>query len=103
MTILKIQSLNVNDAGSYILEAKNENVIERLNFTLIVNAKPVALLTDIEAYYAPYETAEFHCKIMGFPLPLITWTFLQCPYYPSFNDSQTIELTVNAILYQSLE
>ncbi|XP_020278228.1 vascular endothelial growth factor receptor 1 isoform X2 [Pseudomyrmex gracilis] len=93
VTILKIQSLNINDAGSYILEAKNEYVIKRLNFTLVVMAKPVALLTDIEAYYAPYETAEFQCRIMGFPRPLITWTFLQCPYYPSLNDSQTTELT----------
>lgn len=35
-TILKIMSLNVMDTGVYVLEAKNENIIKKLNFTLDV-------------------------------------------------------------------
>lgn len=35
-TILKIISLNVMDTGNYTLEAKNDYMIEKLNFTLDV-------------------------------------------------------------------
>jgi len=35
-TILKIMSLSVMDSGNYTLEAKNDYMIEKLNFTLNV-------------------------------------------------------------------
>jgi len=41
-TILKIISLNVLDTGNYTLEAKNDYMIEKLNFTL--NVKGIEII-----------------------------------------------------------
>ncbi|XP_071630624.1 vascular endothelial growth factor receptor 1 isoform X1 [Temnothorax longispinosus] len=90
---LKINTLSVMDSGNYTLEAKNDFMIEKLNFTLDVIAKPVALLTHIDSYYPPNESTEFHCEVISNPPPNITWSFLRCPIYPSLENSTTVYLT----------
>ncbi|XP_039309901.1 vascular endothelial growth factor receptor 1 isoform X2 [Solenopsis invicta] len=93
VTILKIILLNVMDTGIYTLEAKNDYMIEKLNFTLDVIAKPVSILATIEPYYPPNENTEFRCEVMSNPPPNITWSFLKCPNYPSLQDSIIIHPT----------
>ncbi|XP_071570035.1 vascular endothelial growth factor receptor 1 isoform X1 [Temnothorax nylanderi] len=90
---LKINTLSVMDSGNYTLEAKNDFMMEKLNFTLDVIAKPVALLTHIDSYYPPNESTEFHCEVISNPPPNITWSFLRCPIYPSLDNSTTVYLT----------
>ncbi|XP_072744995.1 vascular endothelial growth factor receptor 1 isoform X2 [Anoplolepis gracilipes] len=92
-TILQIRNLELTDTGDYILEAKNDQMIIKLNFTLDIIAKPVAILTEIESYYSPNETAEFRCEVLSHPTPNITWNFLRCPNYPSLEDSSIVPLT----------
>ncbi|XP_050465212.1 vascular endothelial growth factor receptor 1 isoform X2 [Cataglyphis hispanica] len=92
-TILKISNLEITDTGDYILEAKNDHMIQKLNFTLNILAKPVAILTEIEPYYAPNETAEFRCEVLSHPPSNITWNFLRCPNYPSFENSTIVQIT----------
>nr|XP_012229232.1 PREDICTED: vascular endothelial growth factor receptor kdr-like isoform X1 [Linepithema humile] len=92
-TILKIMLLTLMDRGVYTLEAKNKDIIEKLNFTLDVMAKPYSLLADVESYYAPNESAEFHCEVVCYPPPNITWSFLKCPNYPSLENSTIVHLT----------
>ncbi|KYN07332.1 Vascular endothelial growth factor receptor 1 [Cyphomyrmex costatus] len=89
-TILKIISLSVMDSGNYTLEAKNDYMIEKLNFTLNVIAKPVSILTRIDSYYPPNESTEFHCEVISNPSPNITWSFLRCPNYPSLENSTIV-------------
>ncbi|XP_011698334.1 PREDICTED: vascular endothelial growth factor receptor 1 isoform X2 [Wasmannia auropunctata] len=89
-TILKIMSLNVLDTGNYTLEAKNDYIIEKVNFTLDVIAKPVSILTRIDSYYPPNESSEFHCEVISNPSPNITWSFLKCPNYPSLENSTNV-------------
>lgn len=101
VTILKINNLEITDTGDYILEAKNDYLIKKLNFTLDIIAKPVSILTEIESYYAPNETAEFRCEVISHPEPNITWNFLKCPNYPSLINSTTVQLTVH-IFYKYL-
>ncbi|RLU26184.1 hypothetical protein DMN91_002350 [Ooceraea biroi] len=93
-TILKIRSLNVLDMGNYTLEAKNEYITEKMNFTLDIIAKPVSMLWGIKAYYEPNKTAEFSCEVIAFPQPEITWSFLKCPNYPSFENSTITNVTI---------
>ncbi|XP_025269674.1 vascular endothelial growth factor receptor 1 isoform X3 [Camponotus floridanus] len=93
VTILRINNLAITDAGDYILEAKNDYMIKKLNFTLDIIAKPAALLTEIESYYAPNETAEFRCEVLSHPTANITWDFMKCPNYPSFENSTIVKLT----------
>ncbi|XP_029159072.1 vascular endothelial growth factor receptor kdr-like isoform X2 [Nylanderia fulva] len=92
-TILKIRNLEITDTGDYILEAKNDYLIKKLNFTLDIISKPFTILTEIESYYAPNETAEFRCEVLSHPEPNITWNFLKCPNYPSLKNSTTVQLT----------
>ncbi|XP_018340861.1 PREDICTED: vascular endothelial growth factor receptor 1 isoform X1 [Trachymyrmex septentrionalis] len=89
-TILKIMSLSIIDSGNYTLEAKNDYMIEKLNFTLNVIAKPVSILTRIDSYYPPNESTEFHCEVISNPSPNITWSFLRCPNYPSLENSTIV-------------
>ncbi|XP_011631711.1 vascular endothelial growth factor receptor 1-like, partial [Pogonomyrmex barbatus] len=91
-TILKIISLNVRDTGNYTIEAKNDQIIEKLNFTLDVIAKPYSILRHIEPYYPLNETTEFHCEVISNPSPNITWSFQKCPNYPSLENSTIIHL-----------
>ncbi|XP_066591720.1 vascular endothelial growth factor receptor 1 isoform X2 [Prorops nasuta] len=92
-TILRINRLDVDDMGIYTLIATNEEFMESLNFTLDVMAKPIPLLGRIESYYEPNKTIEINCEVIGFPTPNVTWSFLQCPEYPSLNNSKNIQLT----------
>lgn len=50
VTILKIISLGVIDSGNYTLEAKNDYMIEKLDFTLDVIGNYL-LVTDIEIIF----------------------------------------------------
>ncbi|XP_012522394.1 vascular endothelial growth factor receptor 1 isoform X2 [Monomorium pharaonis] len=105
-TILKIISLNVMDTGNYTLEAKNDYMIKKLNFTLDVIAKPVSILTTIEPYYPPNESTEFRCEVVSNPPPNITWSFLKCPNYPSLEDSVIIyptDVTQSAVYRSKFE
>ncbi|KAL0113762.1 hypothetical protein PUN28_012704 [Cardiocondyla obscurior] len=92
-TILKILSLSVMDTGNYTLEAKNDHMIKKLNFTLDVIAKPVSFLTHIDSYYSLNESAEFRCEVISNPPPKIIWSFLKCPNYPSLENSDVVNLT----------
>ncbi|XP_012285918.1 vascular endothelial growth factor receptor 1 isoform X2 [Orussus abietinus] len=91
-TILRINRLDVNDMGVYILQATNDAKMESLNFTLDVIAKPITVLDKIEAYYSPKQKAEIFCHVATFPAPNITWSFLNCPNYPSYEGSWTSPL-----------
>lgn len=53
-----------------------------------------------EPYYAPNRTVEIPCDVAAYPTPNITWTFLKCPYYPSFEDADNIELQVRNNFYK---
>lgn len=66
---------------------------------LLIPAKPVSLLTNIDSYYAFNKSTEFHCEVISNPPPNITWSFLRCPIYPSLENSTIVYLTVNAISY----
>ncbi|KAG7204953.1 hypothetical protein KM043_005341 [Ampulex compressa] len=91
-TILRINRLNVNNMGVYTLQASNKHGIETLNFTLDVMSKPIPILDSLEFYYAPNDTVEVHCYIGAFPSPNVTWHFLKCPNYPSYENSTTVLL-----------
>nr|XP_033203848.1 vascular endothelial growth factor receptor 1 isoform X1 [Bombus vancouverensis nearcticus] len=90
-TILKINHLNIEDMGEYSLQAVNQDKFEMLNFTLDVIVKPVPML-KVEPYYAPNQTVEISCDVATYPAPNITWSYMRCPYYPSYEDASTIEL-----------
>ncbi|XP_067203643.1 vascular endothelial growth factor receptor 1-like isoform X3 [Linepithema humile] len=92
-TVLKISSLDITDTGIYMLKAKNAHTIEKLNFTLHVMAEPYPALERTASYYTPNTNAEFHCKVLSFPPPNITWSFWKCPNYPSFENSTIVQLT----------
>lgn len=70
-------------------------------YLVLISAKPVAILTEIESYYAPNETAEFRCEVLSHPASNITWNFLRCPNYPSLENSTIVQMTVSAILLKS--
>ncbi|XP_076277206.1 PDGF- and VEGF-receptor related isoform X2 [Lasioglossum baleicum] len=93
-TILRINRLDLNDMGTYTLQAANKDRFETLNFTLEVIGKPVSMMEELDAYYAPNQTAKIPCFVAAFPPPVITWTFLKCPNYPSCEDG-TIETLTN--------
>ncbi|XP_043527965.1 vascular endothelial growth factor receptor 1 isoform X2 [Frieseomelitta varia] len=90
-TTLKINHLNIEDMGEYSLQATNQDKSEMLNFTLDVIVKPVPML-KVKPYYAPNQTVEISCDVAAYPTPNITWTFYKCPYYPSYEDADKIEL-----------
>lgn len=56
--------------------------------------KPVPML-KVEPYYAPNQTVEISCDVATYPAPNITWSYMRCPYYPSYEDASTIELQVH--------
>ncbi|XP_017797835.1 PREDICTED: vascular endothelial growth factor receptor 1 [Habropoda laboriosa] len=91
-SILRINHLNIDDMGEYSLQASNADRIEMLNFTLDVLVKPVPML-KVDSYYTPNQQAEISCDVATFPSPTIRWTFVKCPYYPSHEDADSIELT----------
>nr|XP_012217323.1 PREDICTED: uncharacterized protein LOC105669123 [Linepithema humile] len=76
-----------------MLKAKNAHTIEKLNFTLHVMAEPYPALERTASYYTPNTNAEFHCKVLSFPPPNITWSFWKCPNYPLFENSTIVQLT----------
>ncbi|XP_017764514.1 PREDICTED: vascular endothelial growth factor receptor 1 isoform X2 [Eufriesea mexicana] len=91
-TSLRINNLNIEDMGEYSLQATNQDKFEMLNFTLDVQVKPLPIL-KVKPYYAPNQEVEIPCDVATFPSPNITWSFIKCPYYPSYKDASTIELT----------
>ncbi|XP_012350055.1 vascular endothelial growth factor receptor 1 isoform X3 [Apis florea] len=91
-TILRINHLNIEDMGEYSLQATNQDKFDMLNFTLDVLVKPVPML-KVEPYYSPNQTVEISCDVATFPSPNITWNFIKYPYYPSYENATTIELT----------
>ncbi|KAL2716305.1 vascular endothelial growth factor receptor 1 isoform X1, partial [Vespula squamosa] len=101
-TILRINRLEIEDMGVYTLEATNDYTNKSLNFTLSVLAKPALLFKEIESYYSPGQIVEIHCYVIAFPEPEISWSFLQCPNYPSQWNSSLIELTHMTEVQQKL-
>nr|XP_050846243.1 vascular endothelial growth factor receptor 1 isoform X2 [Vespula vulgaris] len=101
-TILRINRLEIEDMGVYTLEATNDYTNKSLNFTLSVLAKPTLLFKEIESYYSPGQIVEIHCYVIAFPEPEISWSFLQCPNYPSRWNSSLIELTHITEIQQKL-
>ncbi|XP_026297719.1 vascular endothelial growth factor receptor 1 isoform X2 [Apis mellifera] len=91
-TILRINHLNIEDMGEYSLQATNQDKFDMLNFTLDVLVKPVPML-KVEPYYSPNQTVEISCDVATFPSPIITWSFIKYPYYPSYENATTIRLT----------
>lgn len=79
--------------GSY----KKKTTVYYLIIVDFFSAKPVSILTEINSYYAPNETAEFRCEVLSHPEPNTTWSFLRCPNYPSLKDSTIVQLTVYII------
>lgn len=77
------------------------SIIEKKNFLLflycffinIFSVKPVPML-KVEPYYSPNQTVEISCDVATFPSPIITWSFIKYPYYPSYENATTIRLTV---------
>lgn len=51
-------------------------------------------MLKVKPYYAPNQTVEISCEVAAYPTPNITWSFLKCPYYPSYEDADNIELQV---------
>ncbi|XP_014609483.1 PREDICTED: vascular endothelial growth factor receptor 1 isoform X2 [Polistes canadensis] len=91
-TILRVNRLKLDDSGTYMLEAANELENKSLNFSLFVLAKPTLIFDEIESYYSPDQISDIHCRAVAYPEPEFYWTFLECPYYPSRNNSNLIKL-----------
>ncbi|XP_076631740.1 PDGF- and VEGF-receptor related isoform X2 [Colletes latitarsis] len=92
-TILRINRLEVNDMGVYSIQASNSDRIETLNFTLDVIAKPIPFLIIGNSYYMPNQVVNMRCNVAAFPEPNITWSYLQCPYYPSSENATAVPIT----------
>ncbi|XP_076244476.1 PDGF- and VEGF-receptor related isoform X2 [Calliopsis andreniformis] len=82
-TILRINRLDVYDMGIYSLQASNQDTMETLDFTLEVISKPICWVKVEASYFMPNQTAHVFCDVAAFPEPNITWSFLECPHYPS--------------------
>ncbi|KAI4489805.1 hypothetical protein M0804_003987 [Polistes exclamans] len=91
-TILRVNRLKLDDSGTYMLEAANELENKSLNFSLFVLAKPTLIFDEIESYYSPDQISDIHCRAVAYPEPEFYWTFLECPHYPSQQNSNLIKL-----------
>lgn len=120
-TTLKIQSVEIRDMGTYILQAFNDDKEEHLNFTLEVLgiystsqmficiipfvlltksillfiARPLAILRPVEHYYILNERASFGCKAVGNPSSNMSWAYFKCPNLPSEEGCERVELEVS--------
>ncbi|XP_034952110.1 vascular endothelial growth factor receptor 1 isoform X2 [Chelonus insularis] len=77
-TMLRINSLTVDDMGLYTLVASVTDKLVTLNFTLEVLSKPlIDDLKRVQPYYMPHTLAKIECHAAAFPPPNITWSFAQ--------------------------
>ncbi|XP_066583322.1 platelet-derived growth factor receptor alpha-like [Prorops nasuta] len=88
-----IFDVTVNDTAYFLCSLMFNGKEYSVSYFLIVLQKPIIRLTPLASFYEPKQLAKFNCVSRGYPEPLITWKFLRCPNYPSFNDSLEIELT----------
>ncbi|XP_001600926.2 vascular endothelial growth factor receptor 1 isoform X2 [Nasonia vitripennis] len=100
-TTLKIQSVEIRDMGTYLLQAFNDDKEEHLNFTLEVLARPLAILRPVEHYYVLNERASFGCKAVGNPTSNMSWAYFKCPNLPSEEGCEKVELEDARILEES--
>ncbi|XP_014228085.1 vascular endothelial growth factor receptor kdr-like isoform X1 [Trichogramma pretiosum] len=98
MTSLKIPSVQIEDMGTYHVQAYNDQQTKTLNFTLNVLAKPWAVIGhSVKPYYVIDEPAEFYCNVVGNPLPEISWYYTKCPHYPQLVDCERDQLETEIV------
>uniref|UniRef100_A0A8D8YC98 receptor protein-tyrosine kinase n=1 Tax=Cacopsylla melanoneura TaxID=428564 RepID=A0A8D8YC98_9HEMI len=81
-TVLAVHYLTLKDAGRYTLIATIPGIRKEMNFTLLVESGAQVTLEPLGIYYKAGETYNFHCNVMGYPLPNVTWLFQKCDQYP---------------------
>ncbi|XP_076382328.1 vascular endothelial growth factor receptor 1 [Megalopta genalis] len=94
-SILEIDSLDLNDMGTYSIQASNSYKKETLNFVLDVIARPKLYMSKPNTYYFPNQVTKLECHVEAFPKPNITWSYRKCPNYPSCDDG-TLEYLTNS-------
>ncbi|XP_076382319.1 vascular endothelial growth factor receptor 1 [Megalopta genalis] len=95
---LRINGLNLNDMGTYSIQASNQYKKETLYFMLDVLANPKVYMDIPSSHYFENQVANVECYVEAFPKPNITWSYRKCPNYPACDDG-TLEYLTNAREY----
>ncbi|XP_051172490.1 vascular endothelial growth factor receptor 1-like isoform X2 [Leptopilina boulardi] len=82
MTTFSIRNLRLAHSGNYTLEVSNEHGNRSITFSLYVRMKPRNNI-KVHAYYAPNQLVEIRNEIDAYPATNVTWSYLNCPHYPS--------------------
>lgn len=81
-TTFSIRNLRLDHSGNYTLEVSNQHGNKSITFSLYVRMKPRNNI-KVHAYYAPNQLVEIRNEVDAYPASNVTWSYLNCPHYPS--------------------
>ena len=76
--ILRVDKLNMKDAGHYVLIGNTTNMTSNMSITLLVEGPPDVEILDSQSYYSIGKSYVLTCAAIATPLPEIKWSFLKC-------------------------